>query len=72
MARVARVMVMAMRVAGDEEGEGKGGEGDGDRNKGGGRRGRDKLIGVGRNFAGEELRSCNSIICNSLELQFWD
>ncbi len=33
-------------------------------------RGRDKLIGIGRNLAGKVLRDCNSIVCNSVELQF--
>jgi hypothetical protein len=34
------------------------------------RRGRDKLIGIGRNLVGKVLRDCNSIVCNSVELQF--
>ncbi len=35
-------------------------------------RGRDKLIGIGRNLVVKVLRDCNSIVCNSVELQFWE
>ncbi len=77
---MTRRMMLVTRVACDEEGDGKGYKSDGD--EGDGRatatrvmvtaRGRDKLIGIGRNLAGKELRDWNSIVCNSMELQFWD